>query len=233
MDGEEPGEKRESEEPVPHRDRAWTRWLPSIFLVLAVLASASGVVYWLLDRPSSNAVEIFLVTPTPQPFPVAHVTGAVVSPGVYTLALNSRVGDAIAAAGGPLSSANVGALNLAARVVDGERIEVPVTLAVSLSGTIPGGAVLEIPPETFGNTPGDAAVVATVLPPTGTTAGLVNLNNAGRSELESLPGIGPARAQAIIDWRSLNGPFENLDALREVFGIGPETVSSLRGLVSW
>ena len=221
-DGEESSVGPERDEPVRGRDRGWTQWLPSIFLVLAVLAGATGVVYWMLDRPSSNAVEIFLATPTPQPPPVAHVTGAVVSPGVYTLDLNSRVGDAIAAAGGALSSADVGALNLAELVVDGERIEVPVSLAAAST------------PDTTPDTSGDAPAAVADAPPvvTAATAGLVDLNSAGRPELESLPEIGPVRAQAIIDWRTANGRFESLDELREVPGIGSETVAAIRGLVT-
>ena len=61
--------------------RRWTRWLPSIFLGLALLSGVSGTAYWLLDRPSSNTVEIFLPTATPMSAPVAHVSGAVVAPG--------------------------------------------------------------------------------------------------------------------------------------------------------
>ena len=153
---------------------------------------------------------------------MAHVTGAVVSPGVYTLAIDARVADAVSAAGGALSNADLNALNLAAPVVDGERIEVPFSAFVSLSG---GDA-----PGTPG-APGDAA--ADALPAASdTSGGLVDLNTAGLAGLESLPEIGPARAQAIIDWRSENGRFENLDALRDVPGIGPETVAAIRGLVT-
>ncbi len=225
MDAEESGVGPERDEPGRDRERTRTHWLPSIFLVLAVLTGVTGTAYWLLDRPSSNSVEIFLPDPTPQPLPVTHVTGAVVSPGVYTLAVNARVGDAIVAAGGALSGADVGALNLAALVIDGERIEVPMSPSALLSGD----AGPELTPYTAGNTSGvaDTIIVASI-----TTAGLVDLNSAGSTELESLPGIGPVRARAIIDWRSANGTFESLDALQEVPGIGPETVAAIRGLVT-
>ena len=62
-------------------------------------------------------------------------------------------------------------------------------------------------------------------------SGLIDLNTADQSTLETLPNIGEVRARAIIDWRETNGPFESLDSLRDVPGIGPETVSGIRGLV--
>ncbi len=196
------------------QDRRWTRWLPSIFLALALLSGVSGTTYWILDRPSSNAVEITLPTPTALPLPVAHVAGAVAAPGLYTLELDSRVSDAIAAAGGALPGADVNALNLAARVVDGDRIEV-VMLPLLERG-------------------GDAADSSTGAGVGGTdaTSGLIDLNRASQLELETLPNIGPERARAIIEWRTANGPFETLDSLRDVPGIGPETVAGIRGLVT-
>ena len=216
MGGDEFSESPEQGEPRRGPDRALTRWLPSIFLGAAVLAGVTGAGIWLLDRPSSDAIEIFLPTPTAQPPPVVHVAGAVVSPGVYTLTSDSRVGDAIAAAGGALAQANVDGLNLAALVVDGERIDVPASLVPDAAPDTSGG---------LGATPG------TQNPPDA-APGLVDLNSAGRLELESLPGIGPVRAQAIIDWRSANGPFESLDALQDVPGVGPETLVAIRGLVT-
>ena len=209
-------EDARSDDTVHDERRRWTRWLPSIFLALALLAGVSGTAYWLLDRPASDTVEIFLPTATPMPAPVAHVSGAVLAPGVYTLELDSRVEDAIAAAGGALPGADVHALNLAARVTDGQRIEVALSpqTAVRTDGTT---AALDGPGVT------DTA---------GSVGGLIDLNSAGLLELESLPGIGPARAQSIIDWRAANGPFETLESLRDIPGIGPETMSGIRGLVT-
>ena len=204
-----------SDDAVHDERRRWTRWLPSIFLALALLAGVSGTAYWLLDRPSSNTVEIFLPTATPMPAPVAHVSGAVQAPGVYTLELGSRVEDAIAAAGGALPGADIHALNLAALVTDGQRIEVALSPEYASGGDGSTGARA------------GSGITGT----SGSVGGLVDLNSAGLLELESLPGIGPARAQSIIDWRTANGPFETLDALRDIPGIGPETVSGIRGLV--
>jgi len=135
-----------------------------------------------------------------------------VAPGVYTLELDSRVEDALAAVGGALPGAEIHALNLAALVTDGQRIEVAFSTQSADGST---GA------------PAGSGVTGT----SGSVGSLIDLNNAGLPELESLPGIGPARAQSIIDWRTANGPFEALDSLRDIPGIGPETVSGIRGLV--
>jgi competence protein ComEA len=181
-----------------------------------LLAGVSGTAYRLLDRPSSNTVEIFLPTATPMPAPVAHVSGAVLAPGVYTQEADSRVEDAIAAAGGALPGADIHALNLAAFVTDGQRIEVALSSVSANGGDGSPGA------------PARSGVTGT----SGSAGGLVDLNSSGLPELESLPGIGPGRAQSIIDWRTANGPFETLDSLRDIPGIGPETVPGIRGLVT-
>jgi len=139
-----------------------------------------------------------------------------VAPGVYTLELDSRVEDAIAAAGGALPGADIQALNLAALVTDGQRIEVALSPESASGGDGSAGAS------------GGSGNTGT----SGSIGGLVDLNSAGLLELESLPGIGPARAQSIIDWRTATGPFEALDSLRDIPGIGPETVSGIRGLVT-
>ena len=134
------------------------------------------------------------------------------APGVYTLELDSRVEDALAAVGGALPGAEIHALNLAALVTDGQRIEVAFSTQSADGST-------------------GALVGSGVTGTSGSVGSLIDLNNAGLPELESLPGIGPARAHSIIDWRTANGPFEALDSLRDIPGIGPETVSGIRGLV--
>lgn len=201
--------KSEDRPPVVRR---WSHWLPTIFLVLALVAAVSGTVYWLQDRQSSGGVEIFLPTATAEPPSVVHVTGAVVSPGVYTLMPGSRVGDAIDAAGGTLPNGDVESLNLAAVVLDGDRIEVSVSTG--------GGEVTPLPVETSSGSEN-----------AGQMSGVIDLNTADQVMLETLPNIGPSRAKAILDWREANGPFASLDSLRDVPGIGPETVSGMRGLV--
>jgi competence protein ComEA len=128
---------------------------------------------------------------------VVHVAGAVRSPGVYALDDTARVIDALAAAGGAAPDADVDQLNLAALVVDGLQIRVPVI-----------GEVL-------------AAPVG------GVASGPVDLNRASAAELETLPGVGPSIAAAIVAFRDESGPFLTVDDLLEVPGIGPAKLAGL------
>lgn len=136
-----------------------------------------------------------------------HVAGAVNRPGLYRLPTGTRVAGAVEAAGGPTGDADVDQINLAAPVTDGERIYVP--------------------------RKGESAAAAAAGPSTGSAAasGPVNLNTATLEQLDTLPGIGPTTAQAIIDHRTTNGRFRSVDGLLEVRGIGPAKLEQLRPLV--
>jgi len=140
---------------------------------------------------------------------VVDVAGKVRRPGIVTLPAGSRVVDALEAAGGARDSVDLTSLNLARELVDGEQ------LLVGLAP--PPGA----PPPS-----GPPAPSATGL------VGPVNLNTADMAELETLPGVGPVTAQAILDWRAANGSFTSVDELLEVDGIGEATLADLRDLVT-
>jgi len=133
--------------------------------------------------------------------PVVHVSGAVRDPGVVTLPDGSRVADAITASGGAMPDARLDRLNLARRIEDGERIHVP--------------RVGEDAP------PPEAPASRGVLPD-----GRIDLNAASQAELETLPGVGPARAKAIIAEREVR-PFRTPGDLRRVPGIGEATFQRL------
>ncbi len=143
---------------------------------------------------------------------VVEIDGAVAAPGVVTLPAGSRLIDAIDGAGGLLESADTTTLNLAGRIGDGEQI------------TIPSARVqepfLDPDPE---STPSTSAL---------DTAGLIDINTAGLSELDQLPGIGPIIAQRIIDYREIHGPFETVDQLVEVEGVSQNMVERFRHLVT-
>ena len=149
---------------------------------------------------------------------VVHVVGAVNTPGVVELAVGSRVRDAVAGAGGATGDAVLAGVNLARLVVDGEQILVPDAAAIAEGGAA-GAAGNAVPPgpEIPGASPGGA------LP--------VDLNTADLGALESLPRVGPALAQRILDWRAANGGFSSVDQLLEVPGIGAKTLEGFRDQV--
>lgn len=151
---------------------------------------------------------------------VVHVTGQVQTPGLVYLADPSRVVEAIEAAGGPTQGADLGALNLARLLADGEQLYVPA----------PG----ETPPVTAGGTgsPAGSGGGAGGVGGVGGGAGLVNLNTADATALETLPGIGPALAQRITEYRQQHGSFKTVDQLDEVSGIGPALLEKLRSKVT-
>ena len=148
---------------------------------------------------------------------VVHVTGAVSRPGVVTLPPGSRVTDAINAVGGASAEADTQQLNLARVLTDGEQIRVP--------------RIGEVLPEPAPQPGGDAASGARTAPGKsggGGASGTININTASASELEKLPGIGPALAQRIVEHRDSHGPFASVDALTDVPGIGKAKLEGLR-----
>jgi competence protein ComEA len=130
-----------------------------------------------------------------------HVLGEVARPGLYELREGDRVVDAVAAAGGMTDAADPAGVNLARLLSDGEQLAVP--------------AVGEV----VASAPGIVA------------DGRVDLNTADAAALDTLPRIGPAMAQRIIEWRESNGPISSVDDLLAVSGIGTKTVEALRPLV--
>jgi competence protein ComEA len=140
---------------------------------------------------------------------LVHVAGAVVVPGVYELPGAARIREALVAAGGPTADADWNALNLAAPIADGTRLYVPV--------------VGETPP---------VPIVTAPVAGADQLAGPVDINRATASELDALPGVGPATAAAIVTERERNGPFVGVDDLDRVPGIGPAKLAAIRDLVT-
>jgi competence protein ComEA len=157
---------------------------------------------------------------------VVHVVGRVARPGVVRLRQGARVADAITKAGGASRGADLGALNLARLLVDGEQVRVP-----KVGEAIPAPAG---PASAGGGSPraGPAGV------PAGAGAGgnadgpAVSLNSADLPTLDSLPGVGPVLAQRIVDWRTAHGRFSSVDELGEVSGIGDKLMAQLRPRVT-
>jgi competence protein ComEA len=158
---------------------------------------------------------------SPGPPVFVHVHGRVAQPGLYELAAGARVVDVVAAAGGFTEDADQGAVNLARPLVDGEQLLVPAVGEVPAGGSGAGGTGA-------GAGAGSGAAGAGG----GTGGGLVDLNSADATALETLPGVGPATSAAVLEWRRQNGSFRSVDDLLEVPGIGEKTLESLRPLVT-
>ncbi|HEY8060867.1 MAG TPA: helix-hairpin-helix domain-containing protein [Acidimicrobiales bacterium] len=141
---------------------------------------------------------------------LAHAAGAVRHPGLYELAAGERVADLLEAAGGATRAADLDRVNLAAPVADGTQVIVP----------------RRGEPAPTLSTPTDGSS------PSATPAAPVNINLAGPEELETLPGVGPATAAAIIEYRDANGPFASADELIDVPGIGEAKLAAVADLVT-
>lgn len=145
-------------------------------------------------------------TPAPRGRLVVDVVGAVRRAGLYRLRDGDRVADAVARAGGATPRADLAAVNLAAPLVDGTQIVVPLRGPTGSAASMGSGA--------------------------SGAAAKVSLGNATVAQLDTLPGIGPVIAQKIVDWRTAHGPFRSVDALDDVPGIGPARIEQLRDLVT-
>ncbi|MEV7395894.1 helix-hairpin-helix domain-containing protein [Aeromicrobium sp. NPDC092404] len=191
--------------------------------VLATIAVAASVllVWWLLSgRPETSepaAPLAFAETSAPagaakatDPELIIDVVGKVRKPGIVTLPKGSRVYQAIEAAGGLKGRVDTASLNMARILTDGEQI---------LVGLEPVGAA-PAPATGGGGSPASG------------TGATVNLNTATAEQLDTLPGVGPVTAQAILDWREENGRFGSVEDLLDVKGIGDATLAELRDHVS-
>lgn len=160
-----------------------------------------SAVILLVITPHTSQIPILLPTRLAEKVMV-HVSGAVLTPGVYPLEPNSRVLDAVQAAGGFTDDADQEAVNLAAFLEDEDRIVIPSN---------------------------DASTPQT---PSENRSGVINLNTAGVEELDQLPGVGLVKAQAIVDYRKKNGFFLSTEDLMKVPGIGPELFQQFEDLIS-
>ena len=145
---------------------------------------------------------------------VVQAAGAVVQPGVYRLAAGARVADLVAAAGGLTPDGDPDRVNLASLLVDGARVYLPHRGEVTPPAPVSDGG---------GGSAGGSASSAPPAP--------VDLNTATADELDTLPGIGPATAAAILDYRQRHGPFRSVDDLAQVRGIGDAKLAQLRDRV--
>jgi competence protein ComEA len=186
-------------------------------VILALVAGASFAYARSLPKAGARPLATPIAAPSPTGSPsgagiVVDVEGAVRSPGVYTLAAGSRVIDAVRAAGGATSSADIASVNLARPVADGERIYIP------RRG--------EVAPAQAAGDPGASGAGSS------SAGGKVNINTASEKELEDLPGIGEVIAQRIVDYRTQHGPFHDIKDLLKVEGIGQKKFDSIKDHVT-
>ncbi len=197
-----------------------------VYVALAVVVAGLGARYLLASHasasPGGQSVLAFASSaPAASPSAssaatpaeiVVYVCGAVRRPGVYHMATGARISDLLEAAGGAAAKAELQAVNLAARLADGEQVVVPAQ----------GASVVAAASAGAGDSNGGAA--AATAP--------VNLNTATLEQLDALPGVGPATAQKIIDYRTANGGFKSVDDLKNVSGIGDAKFADLQPLVT-
>jgi competence protein ComEA len=192
-------------------------WARSSAQPQPIAATAHGPPGGLVARtiPAAFASAGATVMPTAAGVLLVHVVGQVRRPAVVRLPPGARVLDAVQAAGGATSSADLNHLNLARPVADGEQIVVPKPGEAIAEGGVPGTAGAG--PSSAGQ--GSAGV--------GSPGGLVDLNTADASTLDSLPGVGPVLSQRILDWRTQHGRFSSVDELGEVSGIGDKLLAQI------
>jgi competence protein ComEA len=169
-----------------------------------------GLLLLAVRPPRGEAVQL---SPPPTEAPmIVHITGAVVEPGVYTQSPGSRVMDAIQAAGGLTGEADTTLINLAKLVEDGMQIWVPSQIEGDFNPENPEHPEMD--------------------PHSVIEAGQININTANQGELETLSGIGPVIAKAIIQYRQEHGPFDEIEAIQAVSGIGPATFEKIKDFIT-
>ena len=192
-----------------HRLHPWISRTRIAYLGAALALAGGG--WWLAagarpepaPRQAPVSPLVTMAAPPAAPGPLVHVVGAVRRPGVYRVREGARALAAVRRAGGPTPTADLSGLNLAAEVVDGQQLVVPVR------GAAPAPAVAA-----------------------GAPGSPVRLSTAAPAELEALDGIGPALAQRIVDWRQEHGGFSSVEDLLEVPGIGEAKLEALRDQVT-
>lgn len=203
-----------------------------IFIALVLMALGGGAVFY-LSQPSESPIEIHpaeakaasvtatpVPSPTPTPAPVrVYVTGAVVNSDVYFLPAGSIVKDAILAAGGFTADAAPERINQALELQDQQQIHVPRIDEEDPPPAIQGGSENGGGSSTGGN---DSAA----------SNGRINLNTATLEQLDSLPGVGPAIAQRIIDYREDLGGFKTIEEITQVSGIGEATFGKIKDSIT-
>jgi competence protein ComEA len=210
---------------------SWPLLVGVLLACILILGAGFGLAT-LRQRSQPAPIEIIpppataTIPPTPSPEPTSttgplrvYVSGAVANPAVYELPPGSIIDDAVRAAGGFATGADPVAINLAAPLADGMQVYVPLL-----------GEVAATPPPV--SQPPAPAATEEVRMGGVTIGGLININTATQTDLEMLPGIGPAMAANVIAHREANGPFATIESILDVPGIGEGRFEAIRDLIT-
>lgn len=187
----------------------------SLCILLLIALVAGGSIFYnysaeeeiALDEPADTAETVAEKSEV-----TVYVSGEVTSPGVVTLDSSSRVKDAVAACGDFTPLADKNGVNLAQKLTDGMQINVPARTAQQ-------------------NTSQTPAQNAKSAPSSSGNAEIVNINTATKEQLDTLPGVGPATADKIIEYRQTNGPFQSVEDIKNVRGIGDAKFSKMQSRI--
>lgn len=201
----------------------------AMVLLLVIVAAAFGTVVYNLNSDSGEQLtsaskqEISSLEQEKKGAPenalVVYVSGAVCSPGLAELRQNARIKDAVDACGGFMSNADMDAVNLAKPVKDGDHIKVPEKKPL---GVVSAG----------GGASGVAASSGSATGSGASAGGLIDINTADEKALDSLPGVGPAMAKRIIEYRQTNGAFQTIEDLKKIKGIGEAKFAKMKDRVT-
>lgn len=204
----------------------------SLIVLLAIIAVAAGATFYGLHEEAEPALTTEVAaSATKEQEPAAkgivvYLTGAVQQPGIVHLNEGARVADAVEKCGGFAPTADTEAINLAQVMKDGQQLKVPEKGAfVPTQVATAAGGIAVRSGSNSGAAPQAQATGG------GSDGGLVNLNTADEKQLDTLPGVGPAMAQRIIDYRQSEGAFTAIEDLKKIKGIGEAKFNKMKDKV--
>jgi len=210
-----------------------------IGLILLVLAGL--IISWYINRLNRASTQLMSNAGSPNGYLqsstntwsngstgkiVVYVTGAVKKPGIYELPYGSRLYQALKLAGDTTGEADTGGLNLAEIIRDGDKIEIPSRAAAA------DPSQLALPPGVPASQVQQPTVNQPPAPGRRYTSPRINLNLATEADLDQLPGIGPAYAHRIIEYRQAHGRFRRIEELKNIKGIGEKRFEDIRNLIT-
>jgi len=201
----------------------------ALAVLVAALVGAAGAMWWVGSRKSEPAAPFFTDAPTAARSAdkiTVHVCGEVAKPGLYKVAASSRIAEVLRLAGGTTKAADLDAVNLAAEAQDGQQVYVPARGAAAGESSARAGPNKPSAPASVRR---ERGALVRPAPPTAR----INVNTATAAQLDQLPGIGPAYARKIVEYRQrlkaeTGQGFTRVEQLMEVPGIGPKRFADLK-----